>query len=452
MNNMTVDGSYFNNSFGLGGTARRPHRRRADLARGDRAGAGQRRAVRRAPGQLHRRRREHRHAQRHQPASPASFYHRCAQPGLGRHRGRPARPSTRARSRTATPAAWAGGPIIKNKLFAFGNYEKQEDTRPLTTFTSNPGGEPVGGQHDPRARVGSDRAQLVSVSTNFKYDTGPFDNIDEADAGQARSCSRATTTSTTRNKVSFRYNQLDSSTDVGLSSSTSRSARPADSTATNFLSFAELELPDSREHQVGHRRVELGVRQHDVQRCSIGYTKQDESRGARGRRCSRSSTSSTARQRRTRRSAPSRSRRTTSCATTRSSCRTTSRSSAKNHSLTFGGTSRSTTRTTSFFTAASQSAYVYNSLADFYADANGFLANPNRTVSPVHAAPLPGAVHATSRARTKPPIQPLDVVVQRRLRPGRVAAAVEPDGHRRPALRRAEVRATPRSTTRTPTR
>ena len=30
-----------------------------------------------------------------------------------------------------------------------------------------------------------------------------------------------------------------------------------------------------------------------------------------------------------------------------------------------------------------QSAYTYNSLADFYADANGFLANPNRTVSPV---------------------------------------------------------------------
>ena len=46
---------------------RRPHRRRADLARSDRTGAGQRRALRRPPGQLHRRRREHRHPQRHQP-------------------------------------------------------------------------------------------------------------------------------------------------------------------------------------------------------------------------------------------------------------------------------------------------------------------------------------------------------------------------------------------------
>ena len=35
------------------------------------------------------------------------------------------------------------------------------------------------------------------------------------------------------------------------------------------------------------------------------------------------------------------------------------------------------------FFPGKQSAYVYNSLNDFYTDANDFLANPNRTVSPV---------------------------------------------------------------------
>ena len=48
--------------------AGRPHRRRADLARGRRADPGERRALRRAPGQLRRRRRQHRHPQRHATA------------------------------------------------------------------------------------------------------------------------------------------------------------------------------------------------------------------------------------------------------------------------------------------------------------------------------------------------------------------------------------------------
>ena len=66
LNNITVDGSYFNNSFGLAGqpgdrTGVAPISMAAD--RGD---PGERRALRRAPGQLRRRRRQHRHAQRRQ--------------------------------------------------------------------------------------------------------------------------------------------------------------------------------------------------------------------------------------------------------------------------------------------------------------------------------------------------------------------------------------------------
>ncbi len=47
--------------------------------------------------------------------------------------------------KTTVGGVTAGGPIVKNKLFAFGAFEKQEDQRPLSTFTSNPGGAPVGG-------------------------------------------------------------------------------------------------------------------------------------------------------------------------------------------------------------------------------------------------------------------------------------------------------------------
>ena len=55
-----------------------------------------------------------------------------------------------------------------------------------------------------------------------------------------------------------------------------------------------------------------------------------------------------------------------------------------------------------------QSAYVYNSLADFYADANGYLANPNRTVSPVTL--LRFQVRWNSIPGQKKPLQPLDVM------------------------------------------
>ena len=52
------------------------------------------------------------------------------------------------------------------------------------------------------------------------------------------------------------------------------------------------------------------------------------------------------------------------------------------HSLTIGGSARSTTRTTCS-SPRRNSVYVYNTLADFYTDANDYLANPNRTTSPV---------------------------------------------------------------------
>ena len=55
------------------------------------------------------------------------------------------------------------------------------------------------------------------------------------------------------------------------------------------------------------------------------------------------------------------------------------------HSLTFGASLERYESENVFF-PGSQSVYVYNSLADFYTDANGYLANPNRTTSPVTLA------------------------------------------------------------------
>ena len=114
--------------------------------------------------------------------------------------------------KTKTAGVWAGGPIVKNKLFAFGAYEKQEDRRPLTTFTSNPGGAPVAGN---TTRVNAaDLAALSSfLSTNFKYDTGPFDNIEKVVPAKPWML-KGDYNVNSANKVTFRYNQLDSRSPV----------------------------------------------------------------------------------------------------------------------------------------------------------------------------------------------------------------------------------------------
>ena len=59
------------------------------------------------------------------------------------------------------------------------------------------------------------------------------------------------------------------------------------------------------------------------------------------------------------------------------------------------------------FFPGKQSAYVYNSLADFYTDVNDYLANPNRTTSPVTLRRF--QVRYINIPGQEKPIQPLDV-------------------------------------------
>jgi hypothetical protein len=109
----------------------------------------------------------------------------------------------------------------------------------------------------------------------------------------------------------------------------------------------------------------------------LGYTKQDESRGALGE-LFRSSTSRRPQMliRRSGRSLHAQQRAALQHAPAPDSFtkfgKNTRRSAAR---------SRNTTE--NVFFPGKQSAYVCNTLADFYTDANDFLANPNRTTSPV---------------------------------------------------------------------
>src|SRR5690606_28594085 len=73
-----------------------------------------------------------------------------------------------------------------------------------------------------------------------------------------------------------------------------------------------------------------------------------------------------------------------------------------------GGVSFQNYYSENVFFPGSQSAYVYNSLQDFYTDANDYLANPNRTTSPVELrrfqvrwANIPGMVKPLQELKVK---------------------------------------------------
>ena len=170
--------------------------------------------------------------------------------------------SIRATSQRTRPACGPAARSSRTSCSRSAPTRSRTDTRPLTTFTSNPGGAPVAGN---TTRVNaSDLTALSSfLSTKFNYDTGPFDNIQKITPAKPWML-KGDYNVNNANKVTFRYNQLDSSSPIPQNGSSALGTSRQTNT-TQLPQLRQLELLDSREPEVGHRRVELGVRQHDEQ-------------------------------------------------------------------------------------------------------------------------------------------------------------------------------------------
>jgi len=400
-NNITIDGSYFNGSFGLqtttGGIGDRtgvaPISLEAieqvqvnvapyDVRQGNFVGANVNAVTRSGANRF-----------------SGSFYSRYRDESFigTKANGQTFNPGT---FKTTNNGEWAGGPIVKNKLFFFQSFEKQSDSRPLTTFQSNPGGVPAAGNI---TRVlASDLSALSSyLMTNFKYDTGPFDNISKDTPGKPWMVKGDYNVSR-GNKVTFRYNQLNSRTAVAQNGSSALgTSRPTNT--VNFLSFenSNYAIIENVKSGVGEWNSVFGKFTNNL---LAGYTKQDESRdsiqlfpfvvigdGAGGVYTSFGSEPFT----------PFNLLRYSTFQAQDSVSRF-----AGNHTLTFGGAVEKFHSDNSFYFGI-QSAYSYASLADFYTDANGFLANPNRTVAA--AASRFQVKYLLQAGQTTPPLQPLDV-------------------------------------------
>lgn len=375
LNNITVDGSYFNNSFGLAGapgdrTGVAPISLEAieqvqvnvapfDVRQGNFVGAGVNTVTRSGTNRF-----------------TGSVYHRLKNDGLV---------GTDAAGLTFDPGEftfrdtgfWVSGPIVRNRLFVFGNFEDEEDNRPLTNFRANNGGETVAGN---TTRVLASDLQAVSslLQNSFQYQTGPFESVPDLTPVR-RYLIRSDFNLNTGNKINFRYTQLDSSTDVSISGSSSllRGRRPF---TTDFLSYqnSNYQILENIRSGVGEWNSILGTNMSNS--LIVGYTKQDESRASRGSifplvdiweggqsYLSFGSEPFT----------PNNELRYNTFQLQNNFTRFGNR-----HSLTFGASLERYESENVFF-PGSQSAYLYNSLRDFYADVAGYQANPNRTTSPV---------------------------------------------------------------------
>jgi hypothetical protein len=400
LNNITVDGSYFNNSFGLAGkpgdrTGVAPISLDAieqlqvniapyDVRQGNFVGAGVNTVTKSGTNQF-----------------TGSVYTQTRDQDLVGREAKALRfnPGTFKYNQIG---ARLGGPLIKNKLFFFASYEGDELSEPGTTFRANAGGEAVAGSV---TRVlASDLNRLSNfLKDSLGYETGPYQGYDH-ETPSKKFIAKLDFNLNNRNKLSLRYNHLDSDTDVLLSNSSSLGfgTRRTVSTGLNFQNSNYIILENIRS-LVGEWNTTFGTNK--ANNLIVGYSHHDESRDSRG---------------------------TffpfvdileggsvyTSFGfepfTPNNELRYSSFQVQNNftiygvkHNLTFGVSAERYESENVFF-PGSQSVYVYNSLNDFYRDARDYIANPNRTSSPVPLRRF--QVRWNNIPGQTKPIQPLEVI------------------------------------------
>jgi carboxypeptidase family protein len=404
-NNITVDGSYFNNSFGLGS------------APGDRTGVApisldaiEQVQVNVAPFDVR------------QGNFVGANVNTVTRSGTNTVRGS-LRLQGRDQSMVGTKAGdakfdpgtsryhnvggWVAGPILRNKLFYFVDYEGDGLNSPATTFRANAGSETVTG---PVTRVKASDLDGLSgfLQSKFDYAAGPYQGYN-GETPSSRFLGKLDYNLNDRNKVSLRYNQLDSKTDVLLSNSSSLGfgSRRSSSTALNFGN-SNYQILENIRSIAAELNSAIGVSASNT--FMAGYTHQDESRASRGGSITGpwfpfvdileggSVYTSFGME-------PFTPNNELRYDTWQAQDNLTI--AGNKHTWTFGASAEKYHSENVFFPGA-QSVYVYNSLADFYADANGYLTNPNRTTSPVTLRRF--QVRYMNVPGLTKPIQPLDVI------------------------------------------
>jgi hypothetical protein len=399
LNNITVDGSYFNNSFGLAGqpgdrTGVTPISTAAveeiqinvapyDVRQGHFVGAGVNMVTRSGANQFR---------------GSAYWWFRDNDLVGTEAKGNTYNPGTFDYDRYG---GWVSGPILKDKLFFFGSYENDKFTQPGTTFRANQGGETVGG--NVTRVLASDLDALSSyLGSNFDYDTGPYQDY-PFEIPAKRYLAKLDYNLNDRNKMSVRYLQLESESPTLLSNSSSlgRGTRRSNTTGLNFAN-SNYAILENIKSVVGEWNSILSSNK--ANSLIVGYTTNDESRPQSGDLFPFVDILSASTVYTSFGFEPFTPNNELRYKTFQVQDNFTW--NRGNHAFTFGGTVEKYHSDNVFYPGA-QSVYVYNSLADFYTDANDYLANPNRTTSPVTLSLF--QVRWNNIPGQEKPLQPLDV-------------------------------------------
>jgi len=126
-----------------------------------------------------------------------------------------------------------GAPIIKNKLFIFGNYEKLERTEPGTTWIS--AGSPLTGSQVSRVLYSDMKTLSDFMASKFNYQTGPWEGYNNTNSSE-KFLVRLDWNINDKHKLTARYVWHNSDAEINISNSQSAGAGNR-TTQFNAMSF-----------------------------------------------------------------------------------------------------------------------------------------------------------------------------------------------------------------------
>jgi hypothetical protein len=267
-----------------------------------------------------------------------------------------------------------GGPIIKNKVFFFANYEGERRSDPGTAFISNTGGQ-TGGNVTRVLKSDLDNLSTY-LKTNFNYDPGAYENYSLVTKSD-KALLKFDFNLSDKHKLSIRGNILKSVRDVPVSSSGGFSGRRDNLFA---MAYQNMNYQINNDIYSGIMQLNSRLGKSVSNEFTFGYTANRDYRAQKGGVFPTIDILDASRNYIAFGSEPFTPNNTLNTDTWQIADHVTIFKGK--HTISAGFNYEHFTFFNQF-TPNVNGQYVFNSLADFYTSANAHLANPNMSANPV---------------------------------------------------------------------